>query len=141
MLRVILCTSCQLLPIAVLVLYPSTRDAVVVHLAREGPTAQFLHDGGTYWKRSKRVFTGRGCERFGEEFLLYLRQVWVVHIPPCIETIELWSVEAALNFCSGHSLRRFAIVIFIAPFPLGYPSCRSYVSAVAGGVEGFSYYG
>ena len=22
----------------------------VVHLAREGPTARFRHDGGTYWK-------------------------------------------------------------------------------------------
>ena len=32
-LRAILCTSCQLLPIVVLVLYPPIRDAVVVHLA------------------------------------------------------------------------------------------------------------
>ena len=37
-------------------------------LAREGPTARFLHNGGTYWKQSKRVFTGRGCERFRKEF-------------------------------------------------------------------------
>ena len=58
--------SRQLLPIVVLVLYPPIRDAVVVHLAREGPTARFLHDGGN-WKQSKRVFTGRGCERFREE--------------------------------------------------------------------------
>ena len=40
----------------------------VIHLAREGLTARFLHDGCTYWKQSKRVFTGRGCERFCEEF-------------------------------------------------------------------------
>ena len=37
-------------------------------LAREGPTARFFHNGGTYWKQSKRVFTGRGYERFREEF-------------------------------------------------------------------------
>ena len=36
------------------------RDAVVVHLAREGLTARFHYDGGTYWKQSKRVFTGEG---------------------------------------------------------------------------------
>ena len=40
----------------------------VIHLAREGPTTRFLYDGGTYWKQSKHVFTGRGCERFREEF-------------------------------------------------------------------------
>ena len=54
----------QLLSIVVLVRYPPIRNAVVVHLAREGPTARFLHDGGTYWKQSKRVFTS---ERFCEE--------------------------------------------------------------------------
>ena len=52
--------SRQLLPIVVLVLYPPIRDAVVVHLAREGPTARFLHGGGTYWKQSKYIFTGEG---------------------------------------------------------------------------------
>ena len=62
--------SRHLLPIVVLVLYPPIRDVVVVHLAREGPTARFLHDGGTYWKQSKRVFTKRGCERFREEFVV-----------------------------------------------------------------------
>ena len=60
--------SRQLLPIVILVLYPPIRDAVVVHLAREGPTARFLHGVGIYWKQSKRVFTGMGCERFREEF-------------------------------------------------------------------------
>ena len=35
---------------------------------REGPTARFLHDGGIDWKKSKPVFTGRGCEHFREEF-------------------------------------------------------------------------
>ena len=60
--------SRQLLPIVVLVLYPPIQDAVVVLLAQEDPTARFLYDGGTYWKQSKRVFTGRDCERFREEF-------------------------------------------------------------------------
>ena len=58
-----------------------------------------------------------------------------------MESIELWSVEAARGFCFGHLLRRFAIVIFTALFPLGYPGCQCYVSAVAEGVERFSYYG
>ena len=74
---------------------PPNTGRGVIHLAREGPTARFLHEGGTYWKQSKRVLTGRGCERFREEALLYLRQVWVVQIPPCMENIELWSTEAA----------------------------------------------
>ena len=64
-------------------------------LARESPIARFLHNGGTYWKQSKRVFTGRGCGRFREEFLMYLRQMGFVQIPPVREDIELWSVGAA----------------------------------------------
>ena len=52
--------SRQFLPIAVLILYPPIRDAVVVHLAREALTAQFLHNGDTYWKQSKRVFMANG---------------------------------------------------------------------------------
>ena len=52
--------SRESLPIVVLVLYPPIRDTVVVYLAREGITAWFLHDGGTYWKQSKRVFEGGG---------------------------------------------------------------------------------
>ena len=60
--------SRQLLPLVVLVLYRPIRDAVVGHLAREGTTARFLHNGGTYWKQSKLVFTGRGCKHFREEF-------------------------------------------------------------------------
>ena len=47
---------------------PSNTERGVVHLAREGPTARFLYNGGIYWKQSKRVFTGRGCERFREDF-------------------------------------------------------------------------
>ena len=47
---------------------PPNTGRGVVHLTREGPTARFLYDGGTYWIQSKRVFTGRGCERFREEF-------------------------------------------------------------------------
>ena len=39
---------------------PPIRDAVVVHLAREGLTARLHYDGGTYWKQSKRVFTWEG---------------------------------------------------------------------------------
>ena len=76
---------------------------------------------------------------FARSFIV--RQVWVVQILPCMENIELWSVEAASGFCFGHPLRRFAMVIFTALFPLGYPGCRCYVSAVADGVKGLSYYG
>ena len=64
-----------------------------------------------------------------------------MQIPECMENIELWSVEAICDFCFGHPLRRFAIVIFTALFPHGYPGCRCYVSAAVEGVEGFSYYG
>ena len=40
--------------------FPPIRNVVVVHLAQESLTTRFLHDGGTYWKQSKRVFTGEG---------------------------------------------------------------------------------
>ena len=56
--------------------------------------------------------------------LLYLRRVWIVQIPECMENVELQSVEAAWDFCFGHPLQRFAMVIFTAIFPLGYPGCR-----------------
>ena len=45
---------------------PLSTGREVLHLAREGPTARFRHDGGTYWKKSKHVFTWRGCECFRE---------------------------------------------------------------------------
>ena len=38
---------------------------------------------------------GEGLWAFSRGSLLYLRQVWVVQIPSCMENIELWSVEAA----------------------------------------------
>ena len=47
---------------------PPNTGRGIVHLVREGPTARFLHNGGTYWKQSKRVFTGRGREGFRETF-------------------------------------------------------------------------
>ena len=47
---------------------PLSTERGVLHLAREGFTARFHHDGGTYWKQSKHVFTGRGCECFREGF-------------------------------------------------------------------------
>ena len=47
---------------------PLSTGRGALHLAREGPTARFRHDGGTYWKKSKHVFTGRGCECFREGF-------------------------------------------------------------------------
>ena len=40
----------------------------VLHLAREGPTARFRHDGGTYWKQSKHVFTGGVVSVFARGF-------------------------------------------------------------------------
>ena len=40
----------------------------VLHLAQEGPTARFRNDGGTYWKQSKLVFTGRVVSVFRERF-------------------------------------------------------------------------
>ena len=49
---------------------PPSTGRGVVYLAREGPTARFLHNGGTYWKQAKHIITGRGCERFREEFLM-----------------------------------------------------------------------
>ena len=64
--------SRQLLPIIILILYPPIRDAVVVHLAREGPTDRFLHDGGTYWKQLKRVFTGEGLGEFSQGVFVVL---------------------------------------------------------------------
>ena len=67
----------------------------VLHLAREGPTARFRHDGGTNWKQSKLVFTGRGCECFSREVSMYLRQVEVVPLLSRMENIELWCVGAA----------------------------------------------
>ena len=47
---------------------PPNTGRGVVPLAREGPTARFRHNDGTYWEQSKRVFSGRDCERFREEF-------------------------------------------------------------------------
>ena len=67
----------------------------VLHLAREGATARFRHDGGTYWKKSKHVFTGRDCECFSREVLMCLRQVGVVPILSRMGNIELWYVGAA----------------------------------------------
>ena len=52
---------------------------------------------------------------------MYLRQVGVVPVLSCMENIELWCVGAAWGFCFGHPLPRFAVVIFTAIFPLGYP--------------------
>ena len=45
----------------------------------------------------------------------------VVQILSCMVNIELWCVGAACGFCFGHPLPRFAVVIFTAIFPLGYP--------------------
>ena len=45
---------------------PLSTGRGVLHLAREGPTARFRHDGGTYGKQSRYVFTGTGCEYFRE---------------------------------------------------------------------------
>ena len=47
---------------------PPSTGRGVVHVAREGPTARFLHNGGIFWKQSKRVFTGRGCDVFARMF-------------------------------------------------------------------------
>ena len=52
---------------------------------------------------------------------MYLRQVGAVPVLPCMENIELWCVRAARGFCFGHPLPRFAVVLFTAIFPLGYP--------------------
>ena len=68
---------------------------------------------------------------------MYLSQVGCVQIPPCRENIELWSMGAALGFCFGHPLPRFAIEIFTALFSHRYPDCRCYVSAT---IEGCGYY-
>ena len=40
----------------------------VLHLAREGSTARFRHDGGTYRKKSKHVFTGGVVSVFAKDF-------------------------------------------------------------------------
>ena len=40
----------------------------VLHLAREVPTARFRHDGGTYWTKSKHVFTGGVVSVFARGF-------------------------------------------------------------------------
>ena len=90
---------------------------------------------------SRSAFSRGGVVSVFARNLLYLRQVWVVQVSPCMENIELWSVEAAGDFCFGHQLGRFAIVMFTALIPHGYAGCRCYVSAVAEGVERFSYYG
>ena len=67
-LRAIRCTSCGASCSRSLSSYGTpqykTRGRI---LARESPIAPFLHNGGTYWKQSKRAFTGRGCERFRKE--------------------------------------------------------------------------
>ena len=52
---------------------------------------------------------------------MYLRQVGVVVILSRLENIELWCVGAASGFYFGHPLPWFAVVIFTAIFPLGYP--------------------
>ena len=72
-LRVIRCTSCCASCSRSLSSYCTPQYGTQSRtLDREGPTARFLHDGGTYWKQSRRVFTGRGCERFREEFFVVL---------------------------------------------------------------------
>ena len=67
----------------------------VLRLAREGPTARFRHAGGIYWKQSKHVFTGRGCQCFREGFFNVLATGGVVPILSCMKNIELWCVGAA----------------------------------------------
>ena len=69
---------------------------------------------------------------------MYLRQVGVVPTLSCMENIELWCVGTARGFCFGQPLPRFAVVIFTAIPPPGYPGCRCYVSAT---VEGCDCYG
>ena len=64
----------------------------VLHLAREGPTARFRHDDSTHWKYSKHVFTGRGCECFSREVLMYLRGLYRFYRA---WKIWLWCVRAA----------------------------------------------
>ena len=90
----------------------------VLHLAREGPTARFRHDGGTYWTSSKHVFTGRRCQCFRERFqctcdrwgLYRFYRVW-----------KILSCGVLGLFLFRPCLPRFAVVIFTAIFPLGYP--------------------
>ena len=67
----------------------------VLHLAREGPTARFRHDGGTYCQIVEARLHGEGLSVFPRGVLMCLRQVGVVSILSCMENIELWCVGAA----------------------------------------------
>ena len=49
---------------------PFSTERGVLHLAREGSTARFRHDGGTYGKRSKHDFTGVCVSVFARELVV-----------------------------------------------------------------------
>ena len=66
----------------------------VLHLAREGPTARFRHDGYLLDIVEAHLH-GEGLSVFSRGVLMYLRQVGVVPILSCMEIIELWCVGAA----------------------------------------------
>ena len=51
---------------------------------------------------------------------MYLRQVGVVPILSCMKNVELWCV-GLLKVLFRPCLPQFAVVIFTAIFPLGYP--------------------
>ena len=67
----------------------------VLHLAREGSTARFRHDGGTLLEIVEARLHGEGLSVFSRGVLMYLRQVGVVPILSFMENIELWCVSAA----------------------------------------------
>ena len=94
----------------------------VLHLAREGPTARFRHDGGSYWKYSKHVFTGRGCEYFLREVLMYLRRLGVVPILSRMKNIELWCV-GALRFLFRPSFATVRCSDIYRDIPTRVPRC------------------
>ena len=92
----------------------------VLHLAREGHTARFRHDGGTYCQIVEARLRGEGLSVFSRGVLMCLRQRGGVPVLSCMENIELvcWG---CLRFMFRPCLPRFAVVIFTAIFPPGYP--------------------
>ena len=109
----------------------------VLHLAREGPTARFRPDGGTYWTESTHVFTGRGCQCFRERFrctcdrwgLYRFYRVWKILSCGVLGLLKV-SVSAMLATvrCSD----------IYCDIPTWVPRCRCYVSVT---VEGCNRYG
>ena len=109
----------------------------VVQLVREGPTARFRHDGGSYWKRSNHVLTGRGCQCFCEGFYCTCGR-WGLYRFYRVWKILSCGVLGLLKVSVSAMLATVRCSDIYCDIPTWVPRCRCYVSVT---VEGYNRYG